>query len=78
MIKQWGVRDRWTRDVAACMQRTVGRRDGGSTWFRRVHTKFNTLNTELNPIYYFLALLGAHPILHISGVKVKFVVLLLE
>jgi hypothetical protein len=32
---------------------------------------FNTLNAELNPIYHFLALLGAHPILHVNGVRVK-------
>jgi len=31
----------------------------------------NPLNAELNSIYHFLALLGAHPILHISGVRVK-------
>ena len=33
--------------------------------------KFNPLNAELNPIYHFLALLGAHPFLHISGVRVN-------
>jgi hypothetical protein len=33
----------------------------------------NPLNTELNPIYHFLALLGAHPIhvLHVSRIRVK-------
>jgi hypothetical protein len=31
----------------------------------------NPLNAELNPIYNFLALLEAHPILHISGVRVN-------
>jgi len=31
----------------------------------------NPLNAELNPIYHLLALLGAHPILHISGVRVN-------
>jgi hypothetical protein len=31
----------------------------------------NPLNAELNPIYHLLALLGARPILHISGVRVK-------
>jgi len=31
----------------------------------------NPLNTELNPTCHLLALLGAHPILHISGVRVK-------
>jgi hypothetical protein len=32
---------------------------------------FNPLNAELNPICHFLALLGAHPILHVSGVRVN-------
>jgi hypothetical protein len=32
---------------------------------------FNPLNTELNTICHLLALLGAHHILHISGVRVK-------
>jgi len=31
----------------------------------------NPLKAELNPIYHFLALLGAHPILSISGLRVK-------
>jgi hypothetical protein len=31
----------------------------------------NLLNAELNPICYLLALLGAHPILHISRIRVK-------
>jgi len=31
----------------------------------------NSLNAELNPICHLLALLGAHHILHISGIKVK-------
>jgi hypothetical protein len=30
------------------------------------------LNTELNPIFHFLAVLGAHPILHVSKIRVKF------
>jgi hypothetical protein len=34
---------------------------------------FNPLNIELNPIYHFLALLGAHPILHVSGVRVNII-----
>jgi hypothetical protein len=33
--------------------------------------KFNLLNAELNPIYHVLALLGAHPILHVSRIRVK-------
>jgi hypothetical protein len=32
---------------------------------------FNPLNAELNPICHLLALLGAHPIFHISRIKVK-------
>ena len=31
----------------------------------------NTLNPELNPICYLLALLGAHHFLHISRIRVK-------
>ena len=31
----------------------------------------NPLNPELNPIFHFLALLGAHHILHVSRVRVK-------
>jgi len=32
---------------------------------------FNPLNAELNPICHLLALLGAHPILHVSKLRVK-------
>jgi hypothetical protein len=32
---------------------------------------FNPLNTELNPLCYLLALLGAHHILHVSRIRVK-------
>jgi hypothetical protein len=38
----------------------------------KVVSSFNLLNAELNPIYHFLALLGAHPIIHISGVRVNY------
>jgi hypothetical protein len=31
----------------------------------------NPLNTELNPICHLLALLGAHHILHVSGIRIK-------
>jgi len=34
----------------------------------------NSLNTELNPICHLLALLGAHPILHVSRIRVNHVV----
>jgi hypothetical protein len=32
----------------------------------------NPLKAELNPICHLLALLGAHHILHISGLRVKY------
>jgi len=32
---------------------------------------FNPLNSELNPICYQLELLGAHPILHISRIRIN-------
>jgi hypothetical protein len=34
-------------------------------------TVLKPLNAELNPICHLLALLGAHPILHVSRVRVK-------
>ena len=34
-------------------------------------TDINPLNTKLNPICHLLALLGAHPILHVSRIRVK-------
>jgi hypothetical protein len=34
-------------------------------------SSFNPLNAKLNPICHVLALLGAHPILHISRIRVK-------
>jgi len=33
-----------------------------------VTKSFNPLNAELNPVWHLLALLGAHHILHVSGV----------
>ena len=32
---------------------------------------FNPLNAELNPTCHLLALVGAHHILHVSGIRVK-------
>jgi hypothetical protein len=34
--------------------------------------QFNPLNAELNPICHLLVLLGAHRILHVSGVRVNY------
>ena len=37
----------------------------------RILYHFNSLNAELNPICHLLALLGAHHIFHVSGLRVK-------
>jgi hypothetical protein len=39
--------------------------------FPRETGTINHLNTELNPICHLLALLGAHHILHVSGIRVN-------
>jgi hypothetical protein len=46
----------------------------GTCWLALVKAvmNINTLNAELNPICHLLALLGAHHILHISGLRVRF------
>jgi hypothetical protein len=36
--------------------------------------EINPLNTKLNPISHLLALLGAHPIFHVSRIRVKQIV----
>ena len=36
-----------------------------------IFMKFNPLNAELNPICHFLALLGAHHILHVSRIRIN-------
>ena len=35
------------------------------------NSAFKGLNAKLNPICHFLALLGTHPILHVSRIRVK-------
>jgi hypothetical protein len=37
-----------------------------------MYLSINPSNAELNPIYHLLALLGTHPILHVSRIKVKY------
>jgi len=39
---------------------------------------FNPLNAELNPICHLLALFGAHHIFHVSGLRVKMLVILCD
>jgi hypothetical protein len=39
---------------------------------KKLHKEgLNPLNAELNPIHHLLAILGAHPILHVSSIKVN-------
>ena len=38
---------------------------------RKEAVKLNPLNAELNPICHLLALLGAHHIFHVSGIRVN-------
>jgi len=40
-------------------------------WMKLVTDFIIPLNAELNPICHLLALLGAHHILHVSGLRVK-------
>jgi len=42
-----------------------------STTNKAIYKLINPLNTKLNPICHLLALLGAHPILHISRIRVN-------
>jgi len=37
----------------------------------KLETQFNPLHAELNPICHLLALLGAHHIFHVSGLRVN-------
>jgi hypothetical protein len=37
----------------------------------KLYRRFNPLNAKLNPTCHFLALIGAHPILHVSRISVK-------
>jgi len=44
---------------------------GNETMLEQNKVQFNPLNTKLNPICHLLGLLGAHPVLHISRIRVK-------
>jgi len=44
---------------------------------RIVHSWFNPLKPELNPICYLLALLGVHHFLHVSRIRVKLLTFML-
>jgi hypothetical protein len=58
----------WEVSTSAAVQPVASRRN---EYAIPVATLFNPLNAELNPICHLLALLGNHPILHVSTIKVK-------
>jgi hypothetical protein len=41
-------------------------------FYNQKRPEFNPLNAELNPVCHLLTLLGAHPIFHISRIRVNF------
>jgi hypothetical protein len=45
--------------------------DYTETCWSRFNVNFNPLNSKLNPICHLLALLGAHPSLHVSRIRVN-------
>jgi hypothetical protein len=42
-----------------------------SKWQMGFNSAFKGLNAELNPTCHFLALVGAHPIFHVSSIRVN-------
>jgi hypothetical protein len=69
---------RWIGDVlrSNCYLKHVieGKIQVTARWGRgrkQLLDNINPLNAELNPICYLLALLGAHPIFHVSRIRVK-------
>jgi hypothetical protein len=54
-----------------------GRKQDFETGYQRMINTlpFNPLNAELNPICHLLALVGAHHIFHVSGLRVKRLIL---
>ena len=55
------------RRIASC--RKI--RERLKVFYRTFLEEFNPLNAEINPICHLLALLGAHHIFHVSGLRVK-------
>jgi hypothetical protein len=53
------------------MYRTVLHPIRGDSKLHTIRYALNTLNAELNPICHLLALLGAHPTLHVSRIRIN-------
>jgi hypothetical protein len=68
VLKCWHIKFRWRRITQKKAYHTVT----GSACKFDIDQVINPLNAELNPICHFLALLGAHHILHVSRVRVNF------
>jgi len=54
-----------------CISKLDTRKEVTVSFRRRPIYVLNPVNAELNPICHLLALLGAHPILHVSRIRVK-------
>jgi hypothetical protein len=60
------------KNIDAIQERLINRvMKQFETWFSNNSLIINPLNAELNPICHLLALLGAHPILHVSRIRVN-------
>ena len=90
MYTKWAFSEHFRQAVhtVATLQGLLDSEDGGTNIFRNVGSSnqstqrnipedlsLNPLNTKLNPISHLLALLGAHHILHVSRVRVNFLIL---
>jgi hypothetical protein len=76
-------RGNWRMEWVASTLHTTSEHGVSSTTTADAHTsaassglnwspcRFNPLNAEFNPIFHLLALLGAHHILHVSRIRVK-------
>ena len=60
------VKDLYTSSVLVMLEVNA---NGGNTFANRI---INPLKAELNPICHLLALLGAHHIFHVSGLRVNY------
>ena len=66
--KLFDISNRSSSHTASSRSMAVGHAD---IWLSPVVNWFNPLNAKLNPICQLLALLVAHPILHISRIRVN-------
>ena len=60
----------YTNDIRPLAQHWTLRATDPWVWIQFLN-RINPLNPELNPICYFLALLGAHHFIHVSRIRVK-------